>query len=114
MNAIMTAEDFMDYLLKNKSTALPPEEMSRIVDQLVWYFADNGESIRDVLNRWGESDDLEKVEVVLGIKGHFPADNRDSLEQLLRNISTKWPQLKGSCTEIMLAWNKQFHDSGRI
>jgi hypothetical protein len=103
----VTAADFLEYLLKNKSAGHDASDVAAIIDDLVWFFADNGQAIGSVLNEWIKSEDVRKVEVALQINGFYPADTRDGIVALLDPLKSKWPHLADRCAHILDHWDTQ-------
>ncbi|WP_031496139.1 hypothetical protein [Bryobacter aggregatus] len=99
-------KQMMESLIDQRAAGVDPRSFSDLFERLTWLLADNGHGIRSVLTAWLDSDDLYRVQVVLGLEEAFLFDRRAMMAEAFNKISLRWPEVKSQCDEILEAWDK--------
>ena len=88
-----------DYLFDRSRGAARawPKGLAEILELLVWAMDDNGAEVMAAVERWLQSDDLDRVQVALEVEGVFPFRCREEMEAVLALVKARWPQLAEQC-----------------
>lgn len=108
---MISTEDVMDFLVRNRAQSLPLVDFANVLDQWIWVMKDNGAEILKIQRKWLSGDDPVKIEIALSMPSVFPFDTRTEMEESLAHISSRWPQLRGVCHQITGRWDRQFGKS---
>jgi len=101
-----------DHILACALPQAKPEWIAKVLSQLIWLTADNGDEICDTMDVWLLQDDKRKVEIVLNVDGIFPFGGGPKMIENLQRVENRWPELAGRCDEIIQAWRKQHERQG--
>lgn len=99
----MTAAEMariMDALYAHRAPALPAHALADIFDRMIWCLDDQGAALLQVREDWLASDDRGRVEVALAMDETFPFNDVKKMDEVLAQISAKWPDLSATCQNI--------------
>ncbi len=77
-----------------------PKGLAEILEQLVWATDDNGSEIMRTVERWLQSDDLERVRVAVEVQDVFPFRHRAEMDAALSVVKARWPELAERCDSL--------------
>jgi hypothetical protein len=94
-------ENVADYLFDRSRGAARawPKRLAEILELLVWAMDDNGAEVMAAVERWLQSDDLDRVRVALEVEDVFPFRRREEMEAVLALVKARWPQLAQQCDQ---------------
>jgi hypothetical protein len=80
-----------------------PKGLAEILELLIWATDDNGSEIMRAVERWLQSDDLERVRVAVEVQDVLPFRHRAEMEAVLAVVKSRWPELVRQCEHLSAA-----------
>jgi hypothetical protein len=88
-----------------------PKGIAEILELLIWATDDNGAEIMRAVERWLQSDDLDRVRVAVEVEGVFPFHHRAEMDAVLALVKTRWPDLTERCDALAVTRNALIRES---
>ncbi len=80
-----------------------PKRIAEQLALLVWSTDDNGSEIMTAIERWLQSDDIDRVRVAVEGLGVFPFRHRGEMDAVLALVKARWPDLAEKCDRLVAA-----------
>lgn len=80
--------------------SLSPEKCADVLERLCWASDDPGGLLLQAREMWLRSDDRRRVEVALAFDETFPFREHVEMEEVLRRIGHRWPDLVARCEQL--------------
>ncbi|QSQ15622.1 hypothetical protein [Myxococcus landrumensis] len=93
----------MDSLYEHRAPALPSHALADNFDRMIWCLDDQGAALLQVREDWLISGDRGRVEVALDMEETFPFSDSQKMNDVLGQISARWPELSAKCRSIQEA-----------
>lgn len=77
-----------------------PKKLAEVFHQLIWTMDDNGAEIMVAVERWLQSDDLDRVRVALEVTEVFPFRHQSEMDAVLSIVKARWPELTDQCHHL--------------
>lgn len=97
----------MEFLYLQRAPELPASALAGVFDRLIWCLADQGTALLRVREYWLASEDKERVEIALAMDETYPFNDMADMERAFTRISSRWPDLKPRCAELLAARRKE-------
>lgn len=97
--------DLADHLFEccRQSVLSWPKGLAEILELFIWATDDNGAEIMRAVERWLQSDDVDRVRVAVEFQEVFPFRHRAEMDSVLAVVKARWPELVERCDALAAA-----------